>query len=64
MGAKVDNFLATVIAERGVEEEGAVDALVGCCVDGGRVRWSLEECREGWGECWWEGVHACFGQES
>ena len=23
----------------------------------------MEECGEGWGESWWDGVHACFGEE-
>ena len=37
-------------SERGVEEEGAVDILVGCCVDWDRIRGGVEECQllRGW----------------
>ena len=41
---QMDDFLAAVIAEGGVEEEGAVDSLVSCCIDGGEICGSLEEC--------------------
>jgi hypothetical protein len=40
--AQMDNFLPAVIAERCVEEEGAVNALVGCSVDWGEVPRGLE----------------------
>ena len=61
--AQVNDFLSAVIAQRGIEEEGAVDTLVGCCVDGGRVHGSVDERGKGWGESWWDRVHAGFGEE-
>lgn len=61
--AQMDDFLSAVVSERGVEEEGAVDMLVGYCADGGRIHGGAEDCREGGGESWWDRVHASFSEE-
>ena len=51
--AQVDDFLSAVVAEGGVEKKGAVDALVGCCINGGKVSRGLKECGKRRGKNWW-----------
>lgn len=47
IGAEVDDLLATVTTEWGIEQERSVDALVGGDVDRGGVVGCVEERREG-----------------
>lgn len=61
--AQIDDFHLAIISERGIKEGGAVDTMVGCCIDGGRICGSVEECGEGGGESWRDRVHAGFREE-